>query len=203
MGLRLRRQASSAAIARGSASARARAFRCCAARCRRRWAAPKMWRGRSRSSSRSAACTRSRSASTSSSRRSCSRCRTKASTIVDGQQLMSDARVIKTQDEISLLNHVGDDGGRGLRRAVSRDEAGHARERGRRAGEQGALRSGLGIRRRRERDFRRALQSASARFFRSRAAPRRSRLLRHSAFLHGLSHLLLPLLHDRLRFARA
>ena len=25
-------------------------------------------------------------------------------TIVDGQQLMSDARVIKTQDEISLLN---------------------------------------------------------------------------------------------------
>ncbi|HXM91448.1 MAG TPA: M24 family metallopeptidase, partial [Candidatus Dormibacteraeota bacterium] len=26
-------------------------------------------------------------------------------TIVDGQQLMSDARVIKTQDEISLLNH--------------------------------------------------------------------------------------------------
>jgi Xaa-Pro aminopeptidase len=25
--------------------------------------------------------------------------------VVDGQQLMSDARVIKTQDEISLLNH--------------------------------------------------------------------------------------------------
>ena len=25
-------------------------------------------------------------------------------TVVDGQQLMSDARVIKTQDEISLLN---------------------------------------------------------------------------------------------------
>ncbi len=56
-----------------------RASRCCAARCRRRWAAPRTWPRRSRSSSRCAACTRSRSASTSSSRRSCSRCRRKAS----------------------------------------------------------------------------------------------------------------------------
>ncbi len=95
--------------------------------------------------------------------------------------------------------HVRHDGGRGLRRAVSRHEAGHERERGRRPGEQGAVRPRLGIRRRRQRHFRRALQSASARLFRSRAAARRSGVLRHSAFLHGLPHLLLPLLHDRLR----
>jgi Xaa-Pro aminopeptidase len=35
-------------------------------------------------------------------------------TVVDGQQLMSDARVIKTQDEIALLNTSRHDGGRGL-----------------------------------------------------------------------------------------
>ena len=69
-------------------------------------------------------------------------------------------------------------------------------------GQQGSVRSGLGICRSGECDFRRALQSASACVFRSRAAPGRSGVLRHSAFLHGLPHLLLPLLHDRLRFAR-
>ena len=54
-------------------------------------------------------------------------------TVVDGQQLMSDARVIKTQDEISLLNHVRDDGGRGLRRAVPRNAPGLQRKPSRRA----------------------------------------------------------------------
>ena len=58
---------------------RAGHLRCCAARCRPRWAAPRTSRRRSGSSSRSAACTRSRSASTSSSRRSCSRCRRRGS----------------------------------------------------------------------------------------------------------------------------
>ncbi len=50
--------------ARGWGSVREPAFRCCAARCRRKWAAPKMWLGRSRSSWRCAACTKSRSEST-------------------------------------------------------------------------------------------------------------------------------------------
>ena len=53
----------------------------------------------------------------------------KASTIVDGQQLMSEARVIKTQDEIALLNHVGDDGRCRLRRALPAMKPGHARKR--------------------------------------------------------------------------
>ena len=74
--------------------------------------------------------------------------------VVDGQQLMSDARVIKTQDEISLLNHFRHDGGRRLSRSVLRHEAGHEREPGRRLGEQDPVRPGFGIRGRRERHLR-------------------------------------------------
>ena len=113
-------------------------------------------------------------------------------TVVDGQQLMSDARVIKTQDEISLLNHSAmmvDAAYEELYRAM---RPGFERKPSRRPREQSSVRPRLGIRRRRQRDFRRTLQSAPARVFRSRAAPRRSGLLRHSAFLHGLPHLLLP-----------
>ena len=43
---------------------------------------------------------------------------------------------------------------------------------------------------------------ASARVFRPHAASRRSGLLRHSAFLHGIPHLLLPVLHHWLCVAR-
>ena len=49
---------------------------------------------------------RSRSASTSSSRRSCSRCSGRACAVVDAQQLMLDARQIKSSDEIMLLNQA-------------------------------------------------------------------------------------------------
>ena len=41
-----------------------------------------------------------------SSRPCCSRCRPAGIQVVDGQQLMQQARVIKTQDEITLLNHA-------------------------------------------------------------------------------------------------
>ena len=156
-----------------------------------------------RSSSRSAACTRSRSASTSSSRPCCSRCSAKGINVVDGQQLMSDAREIKTQDEISLLTHS----------AAMVDAAYYelykAMKPGMRENEavglvaQGAVRARVGVRRRRQRDFGRALQSASARVLGSRAAAGRSGVLRHPPLLHGLSHLLLPLLRDRLGVARA
>ena len=57
-----------------------------------------------RSSSSSAACSASRSGSTRSSRRCCSRSRREGIEVVDGQQLMQEARMIKTQDEITLLN---------------------------------------------------------------------------------------------------
>ena len=68
---------------------------------------------------------------------------------------------------------LGGDGRRRLLRAVQGDEARHARERGRRARRQDALRDGLRVRRRRQRHLRRALQPASARVLRSRDAPGR------------------------------
>ena len=123
--------------------------------------------------------------------------------VVDGQQLMSDARVIKTQDEISLLNTS----------AMMVDAAYHdlycAMKPGMSENQAVGLVNkilydlGSGIRRRRERHLGRALQSAPARVFRSRVAARRPRLLRHSAFVHGLPHLLLPLLQHRLCAAHA
>ncbi len=84
------------------------------------------------------------------------------------------------------------DGGRGLRGAVPADAAGHARERVRGPGLQGAVRPRLRARGGRERDLRRARQPAPARLLRPRAAARRPGLLRHPAQLPGLPHLLLP-----------
>ena len=59
--------------------------------------------------------------------------------IVDGQQLMSDAREIKTRGRDLAAHAFGGDGGRRLLRPLQGDEAGHARERRRRA--RGARRS--------------------------------------------------------------
>ena len=116
---------------------------------------------------------------------------------------MSDAREIKTQDEISLLNHS----------AMMVDAAYHelymAMKPGMRENEavglvaKRALRSRLRVRRGRQRDLRRALQPAPARVLRSDAAARRSGVLRRPPFLHGVSHLLLPLVRDRVGVARA
>jgi Xaa-Pro aminopeptidase len=113
--------------------------------------------------------------------------------VVDGQALMSEARLIKTRDEISLLNHSAmmvdaayDELYRAMKPGMSENQA------------VGLLR----IRRSRQCNLRRALQSASSRFLRSRTAPGRPRLLRHPPLLHGISHLLLPLFHDRLCLAR-
>jgi Xaa-Pro aminopeptidase len=50
-------------------------------------------------------------------------------TVVDGQQLMSDARVIKTQDEISLLNHSAMMVDAAYDELYRGDEAGDERER--------------------------------------------------------------------------
>ena len=52
--------------------------------------------------------------------------------VVDGQQLMSDAREIKTQDEISLLTHSAAMVDAAYYELYRGDEAGHARERRRR-----------------------------------------------------------------------
>jgi hypothetical protein len=48
--------------------------------------------------------------------------------VIDGQQLMQNARMIKTQDEITLLSTSCVMVERRLRGAVSGHEAGHSRE---------------------------------------------------------------------------
>ena len=86
-------------------------------------------------------------------------------TVVDGQQLMSDARVIKTQDEISLLNMSA------MMVDAAYDELYRTMKPGLRENEAVGLvskvlyDSGLGIRGSRQRHLRRALQSAPACFF--------------------------------------
>ena len=113
-------------------------------------------------------------------------------TVVDGQQIMSDAREIKTRDEITLLNTS----------AMMVDAAYHdlycAMKPGLRENEAVGLVSkvlyDLGS------EYVEAVNAISgercnpapARIFRSRPAARRSGVLRHSAFLHGLPHVLLP-----------
>ena len=122
--------------------------------------------------------------------------------VVDGQELMSIAREIKTQDEITLLNMS----------AMMVDAAYYdlykAMKPGMRENEAvglvaaEAVRPRLGVRRSGERDFGRTLQSASARVLGSRAQARRSRVLRHPPLVHGLPHLLLPDVRGRLGVAR-
>ena len=123
--------------------------------------------------------------------------------MLDGQQLMQRARVIKTEDEITLLNTacmMADAAYDELYRAT---EAGHERERVRRARLEGAVRPRLGARRGRQRDLGRALQPAPARLRRSDPATGRSGVLRHPARLPRLPHVLLPHLRGRQRLERA
>ena len=90
-------------------------------------------------------------------------------------------------------------GRRRLRGALPDDARRGPRERLRSAGQPGPLLNGLRVRRRRQRDLRRALQSPPPCLHRPVAAARRSGLLRHPAQLHGLPHLLLPHVRDRQR----
>ena len=122
--------------------------------------------------------------------------------VVDGQELMSIAREIKTEDEITLLNMSAmmvDAAYYDLYKAM---KPGHARERSRRARAATAVRARVGVRGSGQRDFRGALQSASACLLGPRAPAWRSRLLRHPPLVHGLSHLLLPDIRGRLGVAR-
>ena len=107
VGLRLRRPPPPALQPVAAATAaRAPASRPCAARCRRTRAAPRTWRARSASSSSSATCSASRSAIDAIEPPVLFALQAEGIEVVDGQQLMQDARVIKTRDEITLLNHA-------------------------------------------------------------------------------------------------
>ena len=124
-------------------------------------------------------------------------------TVVDGQALMQDVRMIKTADEITLLNTAC------AMVDAAYDELFKAMKPGMRENEcvalveQAALRARLGARRGRQRDLRRALQPASARLHRPDAAPRRPGVLRHPPRLQRLPHVLLPHVRGRQRVARA
>jgi hypothetical protein len=105
--------------------------------------------------------------------------------INDGQQVMLEARELKNIDEIALLN-------RRLSPHQRRAQARRARERHRRQGQRIPLPPRFRRRGGDQRDLGRALQSAPTQFHRPHVAPGRSGVLRYSAILHGLSHLLLP-----------
>ena len=121
--------------------------------------------------------------------------------IADGQQVMLEAREIKSADEIALLN----------RAAAMVDGAYHLVYEQLKPGvRENDIVANVNqflypprLRRRRgdQRHLGRALQSAPAQFHRPHAAPGRSGVLRHPAVVHGLSHLLLPHLQCRPRDA--
>ena len=123
--------------------------------------------------------------------------------IADGQQVMLEAREIKSADEIALLN----------RAAAMVDGAYHlVHEKLKPGVRENDIVAKVNeflytprLRRRRgdQRHLRRALQPASAQLHRPHAAPGRPGVLRHPAVVHGLPHLLLPHLQCRPRHAGA
>ena len=123
-------------------------------------------------------------------------------TVVDGQALMQNTRMVKTPRRDHAPEHGVLDGGRRLRGSVPGAEAGHARERVRRARQPAAVRARLRAHRGHQRDLGRAVQPAPARLHRPRAAAGRPRVLRHPPRVHGLPHLLLPHVRGRERVAR-
>ena len=157
---------------------------------------------RSRSSSSSAGSSTSPSASTRSSSPVLFALQKEGIQVVDGQQLMQQARVDQDAGRDPAPQPRVHDGRRRLRGALPRDAPGLPRERVRRARQQGPVRDGLRAGRGRQRDLRRALLAPPARLHRPRAAPGRPRLLRHPPELHGLPHVLLPHVRGLERVAR-
>ena len=165
--------------------------------------APRTSRARSASSSSSAACWASRSAWTSSSLPVLFALQAEGITVVDGQQLMQQARVIKTEDEITLLNTAC------MMVDAAYDELYRAMKPGMRENECVGLVSkvlyDLGS------EHVEGVNAISGErcsphphvFADRDPAPRRSGVLRHPARLHGLPHLLLPHVRGRQRLERA
>ena len=118
-------------------------------------------------------------------------------TVVDAQQLMLDARVIKSPDEIMLLNQaaamvdgVYQDIVEMLKPGIRENEiVAH--------GQQAALRDGLGPGRGGQRDLGRAVQPAPAQLHRPADPPRRPGVLRHHPLVQRLPDLLLPHVRGR------
>ena len=123
--------------------------------------------------------------------------------VVDGQQLMQQARVIKTRDEILLLNHAC------MMVDAAYEELYRAMRPGFRENECVALVNKVLFEMGSEQvEGVNAISGercspAPARLHRPRAAPGRPRLLRHPPELHGLPHVLLPHVRGVERLARA
>ena len=113
-------------------------------------------------------------------------------TVRDGQQVMLDAREVKSIDEIMLLNTACSMVDGAYQMIVRAAQAGHPRERARRRGHEVPVRPRLRARRQHQRGLRRALQPAPARVQRPDHPARRPGLLRHHPDLRRLQDLLLP-----------
>ena len=124
-------------------------------------------------------------------------------TVVDGQALMQDIRMIKTADEITLLNTAC------AMVDAAYDDLFRAMKPGMRENEcvalvsKRAVRARLRAHRGHQRDLGRALQPAPARLHRPHAASGRPGVLRHPPRVQRLPHLLLPHVRGRQRLARA
>ena len=121
--------------------------------------------------------------------------------LVDSQPVMLEARKIKTEDELALLDHAA-----GIVDAVYEEiyrmlRPGREGERGGRRGDAAALRARLRARRGDQRDLRRSLQPASTHVLRPSDQARRPGVLRHHPLVHGLSDVLLPHVQRRVRDA--
>ena len=124
-------------------------------------------------------------------------------TVVDAQQLMLDARLIKSPDEIVLLNQAAAMVDGVYQDIVEALKPGHPRERHRRDGEQAAVRDGLRPGRGDQRGERRAMQPAPAQLLRPAHPPGRPGVLRHHPLVQRLPDLLLPHVQRRQRDRRA
>ena len=113
-------------------------------------------------------------------------------TVVDAQQLMLDAR----HDQVERRDHAAEPGrGHGRRRLPGHRRGAQARhpgERDRGAGQQAALRDGLGPGRGGQRGVRRAVQPAPAQLHRPPHPARRPGVLRHHPLVQRVPDLLLP-----------
>ena len=123
-------------------------------------------------------------------------------TVVDAQQLMLDAREIKSADEIMLLTQAAAMVDGVYQDIVEVLKPGRPGERDRRAGQQAALRDGLGPGRGDQRGLRRALQPAPAQLLRPHHPARGPGVLRHHPLLQRLPDLLLPHVQRRQRDRR-
>ena len=123
-------------------------------------------------------------------------------TVVDAQQVMLDAREVKSIDEIMLLNTACSMVDGAYQMLVGAPQARRARERPRRRGDEVPVRPRLGARRQHQRRLGRALQPAPARVQRPDHPPGRPGLLRHHPHLRRLQDLLLPDVRRRQRNRR-